>query len=59
MTAETPGMQALDVFEVYERDGALLVVTSDLSGVQLRRGDRVVRRRWSTCALPEFIKEQR
>lgn len=57
--AETPAVQATDLFELYERDGSLLLVTSDRTTMPpLRRGDRIIRRRWVTGASPEFIKEE-
>lgn len=60
MSHETPMMQALDLYELYERDGHLLAVASDVASLPpLRRGDQIVRRHWSTGATPEFIKEQR
>jgi hypothetical protein len=45
-----PQVQGLDLFEQYERDGSLLVVTSDASGLRLEPGDFIVRRPWATAA---------
>lgn len=54
MTAESnekaPTVQGLDLFEVYESTGALLVVTSDLTSVNVEPTDVVYRRAWGTTA---------
>ena len=47
-----PEMQMLELFEVYEADGSLLMVTSAASHIRLEPGDVVYRRVWSTCAEP-------
>lgn len=45
-----PKVQGLDMFEVYEDSGALLVVTSDLTSVNVAPTDVVYRRPWATAA---------
>lgn len=40
------------LFEHYQEDGHLLVVTSDESALDLEPGDYVVRRLWSTAVAP-------
>lgn len=45
-----PSIQGLDLFEQYEADGSLLVVTSDRSALRLEPGDVIVRRAWATAA---------
>lgn len=47
---EVPAIQGLDLFEQYEHDGSLLVVTSDASSLRLEPGDYIVRRPWATAA---------
>jgi hypothetical protein len=41
-----------DLFEHYEKDGSLLVVTSDATAIRLEPGDFIVRRLWSTAVMP-------
>lgn len=45
-----PELQGLVLFEHYEASGALLVVTSDASALQLEPGDVIYRRPWATAA---------
>ena len=55
-----PQLQGLVLFEHYEKDGSLLVVTSDASAVQpLKPGDFIVKRPWSTAAEPEEFNRAR
>lgn len=51
--AVVPRLQGLDLFEVYEAGGQLLVVTSDLTSVNVQPGDVVIRRPWATAATPK------
>ncbi|KQP63040.1 hypothetical protein [Nocardioides sp. Leaf285] len=48
--AAAPDVQGLDLFEVYEEDGSLLLVTSDISQHTPAPGDRIYRRLWATAA---------
>ena len=48
-----------DLFEHYESNGSLLVVTSDASAIRLEPGDFIVRRVWSTAAMPYVYNEAR
>lgn len=50
-----PLVQGLELFEHYEADGTLLVVTSDPSSLTLEPGDSVVRRTWATAATPTDV----
>lgn len=50
-----PTLQGLDLFEIYEANGALLLVTSALDRTELGPTDRVVRRPWATAAAPVSI----
>ena len=52
MTPDIPRVQGLSLFEVYEHSGALLLVTSDASGIKLEPGDVIIRRPWATSAYP-------
>lgn len=54
MSAPTP--QGLVLFEVYEKSGELLLVTSALDRNELEPGDFVVRRPWATAAAPEAMR---
>lgn len=49
---DAPTPQGLDLFEVYEANGALLLVTSALDRSELQPTDRVYRRPWATAAEP-------
>jgi hypothetical protein len=48
----------LVLFEHYEANGSLLVVTSDPSDLRLEPGDFVIRREWAT-AVPPFLHRQK
>jgi hypothetical protein len=50
-----PTLQGIDLFEVYEADGSLLLVTSALDRATLEPGDRVYRRAWATAAVPTRV----
>ena len=50
MTARAPEIQGLVLFEHYEANGSLLVVTSDKAALRLEPGDFIVRRAWATAA---------
>lgn len=54
-----PVVQGLILFEKYEADGNLLVVTSDRSALQLEPGDFIVRRPWATAAPPVEVNRAR
>lgn len=56
--ASVPVVQGLVLFEQYEANGSLLVVTSDPSDLRLEPGDFVVRREWAT-AVPPFLHRQK
>lgn len=45
-----PRVQGLDLFEHYEANGNLLVVTSDWSTSSVEPGDTIYRRPWATAA---------
>ena len=54
-TAQPEGVAqffGLDLFEHYQEDGYLLVVTSDATALRLEPGDFIVRRMWSTAVAP-------
>lgn len=40
------------LFEHYEKDGSILLVTSDASAIRLEPGDFLVKRMWSTGVVP-------
>lgn len=40
------------LYEHYQEDGFLLCVTSDASALHLEPGDFIVKREWSTGAVP-------
>lgn len=50
--------EAMVMFEVYEADGSLLVVTSDATAARdaMEPGDRIYRRAWSTPIAPEALR---
>lgn len=50
-TPRTP--EALVLYEQYEADGNLLLVTSDVTLLDLAPSDSLVRRMWSTGNEPE------
>ena len=52
---DIPRARTLHLFEVYEADGSLLVVTSDLTSVDRQPGDRIVRRPWFTSDEPAEV----
>lgn len=54
-----PELQGLVLFEQYEADGSLLVVTSDATALRLKSGDFIVRRPWATSAPAEEISRSR
>lgn len=47
-----PSIAGLTMFEVYEANGNLLFVASNLDGWEREAGDYVVRRPWATAAEP-------
>lgn len=47
-----PQFFGLELFEHYQEDGHLLIVTSDYSAIQLEPGDFIVKRMWSTAVAP-------
>lgn len=47
---DAPTPQGLVLFEVYEANGSLLLVTSALDRSELEPTDRVYRRPWATAA---------
>ena len=47
-----PSIAGLTMFEVYEANGNLLFVASNLDGWEEEVGDYVVRRPWATAAKP-------
>ena len=47
-----PSIAGLTMFEVYEANGSLLFVASNLDGWEREVGDYVVRRPWATAAEP-------
>lgn len=53
-TVPTP--QGLVLFEVYEANGALLLVTSDATLIEVEAGDYVVRRPWATAGGYEEVR---
>lgn len=54
--AAAPAVQGLDLFEVYERDGSLLLVTSDISQHTFAAGDYAFRRPWATAAPATLVR---
>lgn len=54
--AQVPNTQGLDLFEVYEATGALLLVTSDATLAELQPGDVMVRRAWATSAEIKAVR---
>ena len=51
-----PKTQGLVLFEVYEKSGALLLVTSSLADAELLPTDYVVRRPWASAAESTRVK---
>lgn len=51
-----PKVQGLDLFEVYEAGGGLLLVTSDATLAELQSGDKMVRRAWATSAEVKAVR---
>ncbi len=56
---DAPQVQGLTLFEYYEADGSLLLVTSDSSALRLEPGDFTLRRPWATAATPEPVNRAR
>jgi hypothetical protein len=54
--ARVPAVQGLDLFEVYEASGALLLVTSDATLADLQPGDVMIRRPWATSAEIKAVR---
>lgn len=48
--AVAPDVQGLVLFEQYEADGSLLLVTSDATTLRLEPGDFIVKRPWATAS---------
>ena len=57
--SDTPDVQGLELFEQYEEDGSLLVVTSDRTALRLEPGDYIVRRPWATAAPAVHVNRAR
>jgi hypothetical protein len=49
---EVPAVSGMDLFEVYEASGSLLLVASTLESIDPQPGDYIVRRPWATAAAP-------
>lgn len=47
------------MFEHYQEDGYLIVVTSDATALRLEPGDFIVKRLWSTAVVPYIYNEAR
>ncbi len=56
---DAPAIQGITLFEHYEANGSLLLVTSDASALRLEPGDFIVRRPWATAANPEPVNRAR
>ena len=52
IAAEVPQFYGFELFEHYQQDGHLLVITSDASALRLKPGDFIVKRMWSTAVVP-------
>lgn len=50
--AEVPQFYGHEMFEHYQQDGYLIVVTSDATAIRLEPGDFIVKRVWSTAVVP-------
>ena len=57
--AVAPDVQGLALFEQYEADGSLLLVTSDATDLRLEPGDFIVKRPWATASPAEEVNRAR
>lgn len=54
---KAPTYYGLELFEHYDKNGYLMVATSDMSSVRLEPGDFIVKRLWSTAVVPYIFKQ--